>query len=202
MASIDFVGVDWGTSSFRAWHCLAGKASHLIYSSDMGMSKVPQDDFAPYLEKILIGAEISETVPILICGMAGRAGRVARSALCQGPRLTNRDCSKGRFGSGRAIHVPDFAGRQPCKSGPFRRDAGRRNSFDRGVGAGRGRWSLLLAWHPFKMVLDKRRTIAGLANGHDRRVVCFAFQTIHLVRVLRWHRREPPSETRIHRSSP
>lgn len=74
MASIDFVGVDWGTSSFRAWYCLAGKASHLIYSSDMGMSKVPQDDFAPYLEKILIGAEISETVPILICGMAGARG--------------------------------------------------------------------------------------------------------------------------------
>lgn len=75
MAFRDFIGVDWGTSSFRAWHCQDnGKKYRLLTKSDQGMSKLSQKDFAPYLERILRENRIPQTLPVLICGMAGARG--------------------------------------------------------------------------------------------------------------------------------
>ena len=66
-----FVGIDWGTSSFRAWHFHHKDAPRLIAKSDQGMAKLQQNDFAPYLENVLREGGIDESAPIRICGMAG-----------------------------------------------------------------------------------------------------------------------------------
>ena len=71
MACIEFVGVDWGTSSFRAWYCTKGQKQRLLTKSEMGMSKLSQADFAPYLESVLREGRVPETTPVIICGMAG-----------------------------------------------------------------------------------------------------------------------------------
>lgn len=74
MAFTEFVGVDWGTSSFRAWHCFKDQEQRVLAKSKLGMSKLNQKDFAPYLEDILRQGRVPESVPVLICGMAGARG--------------------------------------------------------------------------------------------------------------------------------
>ncbi|WP_299641511.1 2-dehydro-3-deoxygalactonokinase [uncultured Ruegeria sp.] len=69
--ALEFVGVDWGTSSFRAWLCEAESLPQQIHNSDQGMSRLNQDEFAPYLVQVLHDAGIEQTVPVIICGMAG-----------------------------------------------------------------------------------------------------------------------------------
>ncbi len=69
--ALEFVGVDWGTSAFRAWHCKSGEAPVQIHKSDVGMSKLRRDEFAPYLEKVLLNNGVPCTAPVVICGMAG-----------------------------------------------------------------------------------------------------------------------------------
>ncbi|MGC3940715.1 2-dehydro-3-deoxygalactonokinase [Roseobacter sp. EG26] len=71
MACIEFVGVDWGTSSFRAWHCITGQEQRLLAKNEMGMSKLGPSDYAPYLESVLREGRVPQTVPVLVCGMAG-----------------------------------------------------------------------------------------------------------------------------------
>ena len=71
MASIDFVGVDWGTSSFRAWRCGADNQDQLLHKSDTGMSRLKPGEFAPYLDRVLRENDVAETTLVVICGMAG-----------------------------------------------------------------------------------------------------------------------------------
>ncbi len=116
MAQPAFIGVDWGTSSFRAWHCGGGGAPRLLGKSDMGMSQLSQDDFAPYLEQFLSDRQISEAVPVLICGMAGARGGWHEVPYAKAPAT--------RTGIARKAHTVQ-AGRYICRVLPGVSLAGR-----------------------------------------------------------------------------
>ena len=70
---IDFIAVDWGTSSFRLWAMEATGQVVAARSSKEGMSTLQRPDFAPALEKHLECLSVSKDIPIVICGMAGAA---------------------------------------------------------------------------------------------------------------------------------
>lgn len=66
-----FVGVDWGTSSFRLW-VMAPDGTVLGESAGPdGMSRCAETGFAPVLARHLAQAGAPDGLPILICGMAG-----------------------------------------------------------------------------------------------------------------------------------
>lgn len=103
--ALEFVGVDWGTSTFRAWYCKSGEAPVQIHKSVMGMSKLRRNEFAPYLEKILSNKGISYSAPVIICGMAG-----AREGWREVPYVSVPACLEDIINN--AAHVT--AGRYGC----------------------------------------------------------------------------------------
>lgn len=66
-----FVGVDWGTSSFRLW-LLSQEGTALAESrGSEGMLHCATSGFQPVLDKHMAAAGASLHLPVLICGMAG-----------------------------------------------------------------------------------------------------------------------------------
>ncbi|MGP6089261.1 2-dehydro-3-deoxygalactonokinase [Antarctobacter jejuensis] len=66
-----FVGVDWGTSSFRLWVLSAGGRVLAERKGGEGMSTLTPDQFGPVLQSHLEGLRVPHDVPVLVCGMAG-----------------------------------------------------------------------------------------------------------------------------------
>ncbi|MFD1197924.1 2-dehydro-3-deoxygalactonokinase [Brucella gallinifaecis] len=66
-----FVGVDWGTSSFRLWVMSVDGAILAERRSAEGMSATDATAFKGVLDQHLSALKIPEDIPVLICGMAG-----------------------------------------------------------------------------------------------------------------------------------
>ena len=104
---IDWVAVDWGTSTLRV-QAMDGRGDVLASSvSDKGMGKLNVDEFEPALLS-LISAWLPESsqnpLPVLICGMAGArqgwreaAYRVVPCAPVSGDMLTDVETNDPRI---------------------------------------------------------------------------------------------------------
>lgn len=70
-AKPQFAAVDWGTSSFRLW--LIGEGDTVLSESRSGegMTTARETGFAAVLAGHLQKVEAPETLPVIICGMAG-----------------------------------------------------------------------------------------------------------------------------------
>lgn len=66
-----YVGVDWGTSSFRLW--LVDRAGQVLAErrSDEGMLAAAKTGFPAVLQSHLAAVEAPDHLPVLVCGMAG-----------------------------------------------------------------------------------------------------------------------------------
>lgn len=73
MTDITNILIDWGTSRFRLWGVNSRGETLIRLEEPLGMSKLTPSDYEPRLESILAKFDIAETVPVLICGMAGSA---------------------------------------------------------------------------------------------------------------------------------
>jgi len=69
----DIVLVDWGTSSLRVWAVDRQGAIVGTHRSGRGMGRLAPADFAPELQANLTALDVTDDVPVLICGMAGAA---------------------------------------------------------------------------------------------------------------------------------
>ncbi len=71
MADPAYVAVDWGTSSFRLW--LIGKDDSVLAESrgNEGMTTAAKTGFSDVLASHLAKANAPESLPVIICGMAG-----------------------------------------------------------------------------------------------------------------------------------
>lgn len=65
------IAVDWGTSSFRLWLMSNDGTVLAEHRSDEGMNEVAERGFETVLESHLSALSIPETLPVVICGMAG-----------------------------------------------------------------------------------------------------------------------------------
>ena len=81
-ASGAFVGVDWGTSSFRGWLMAADGETLAESRGSEGMLNCAGTGFAPVLRDHLAKLGAPEGSPVLICGMAG-----ARQGWVEAPYL-------------------------------------------------------------------------------------------------------------------
>ncbi|MFD1198581.1 2-dehydro-3-deoxygalactonokinase [Brucella gallinifaecis] len=98
-----FIGVDWGTSSFRAW--LLSSAGHVMAESrsSEGMLYCADNGFAPVLAAHLEKLNAPAGLPVLICGMAG-----ARQGWVEAPYLhTPTALGSLHFGSVMAPFLAD-----------------------------------------------------------------------------------------------
>lgn len=77
-----WIAVDWGTSNLRAWAMGADGRVLAEASSVEGMGKLARDGFEPALLR-LIGPWLSETPPVMACGMVG-----SRQGWCEAPYRT------------------------------------------------------------------------------------------------------------------
>lgn len=68
--SPDWIAVDWGTSSLRAW-AVAGGSVVAKAASDDGMGKLASAEFAPTLATMMVDWATSPSTPIIACGMVG-----------------------------------------------------------------------------------------------------------------------------------
>lgn len=66
-----FVGVDWGTSSFRAWLMAADGAVLAHTRGNEGMLHCAEAGFAPVLQMHLQRLQAAPSLPVLMCGMVG-----------------------------------------------------------------------------------------------------------------------------------
>ena len=66
-----YVAVDWGTSSFRLW--LIGEDGSILSErrSGEGMTTAAQTGFARVLQTHLDAVSAPDTIPVIVCGMAG-----------------------------------------------------------------------------------------------------------------------------------
>lgn len=71
--SHEFVGIDWGTSSFRLWVMDARGDVLAERAEPRGMATMQRADYAPFLEGHLRSFGLPATLPVVICGMAGAA---------------------------------------------------------------------------------------------------------------------------------
>lgn len=65
------IAVDWGTSSFRLWLISSDGTVLAENRSHEGMSEVAERGFETVLEGHLSSLSIPDTLPVVICGMAG-----------------------------------------------------------------------------------------------------------------------------------
>ncbi|WP_343312829.1 2-dehydro-3-deoxygalactonokinase [Brucella sp. BE17] len=82
-----FVGVDWGTSSFRAW--LMSAAGHVLSESKSseGMLHCAENGFATALAEHLEKLNAPTGLPVLICGMAGARQGWVEAPYCKTPTV-------------------------------------------------------------------------------------------------------------------
>ncbi|MBT8152341.1 2-dehydro-3-deoxygalactonokinase [Epibacterium ulvae] len=73
MTQIEFVAVDWGTSSFRAWAIGADGAVCACHKGAQGMNTLTSDQFSSVLEQALVQMEVPAHVPVVASGMVGAA---------------------------------------------------------------------------------------------------------------------------------
>jgi len=120
-----FVGVDWGTSSFRLWLMQMDGVVLGESRSSEGMLHCAESGFAPVLEKHMSDLSVPTDLPVLICGMAGaRQGWVEApyadlpapvAALAAGAVSVDRDCA-GAGLSARDIRIlPGLARRDSAR---------------------------------------------------------------------------------------
>ena len=72
--SLDWIAVDWGTSNLRAWGIGADGAVLEEASSETGMGRLTEHEFAPTLRDLVSGWELPARVPVVACGMVGARG--------------------------------------------------------------------------------------------------------------------------------
>jgi 2-dehydro-3-deoxygalactonokinase len=75
--------VDWGTSSFRLWLLDAAGAVLAERRSGEGMLTAGAEGFGPILEKHLAAVGAPDSLPVVVCGMAG-----ARQGWIEAPDVT------------------------------------------------------------------------------------------------------------------
>ncbi|RLP23714.1 2-dehydro-3-deoxygalactonokinase [Mesorhizobium sp. YM1C-6-2] len=75
--------VDWGTSSFRLWLLDAAGAVLAERRSGEGMLTAGAEGFGPILEKHLAAVGAPDSLPVVVCGMAG-----ARQGWIEAPYVT------------------------------------------------------------------------------------------------------------------
>ncbi|WP_420550736.1 2-dehydro-3-deoxygalactonokinase [Litorivicinus lipolyticus] len=85
MTPASFVGVDWGTSSFRLWALT--DHGHILAASrgPYGMAQLKKDDYASVLNNSLDDLGVDASVPVIICGMAGAAQGWHEAPYCSAP---------------------------------------------------------------------------------------------------------------------
>lgn len=71
MSEPAYVGVDWGTSSFRLWLVDRGGRVLAERRSGEGMMAAAREGFAAVLQSHLDAVGAAEGLPVVICGMAG-----------------------------------------------------------------------------------------------------------------------------------
>ncbi|WP_417522860.1 2-dehydro-3-deoxygalactonokinase [Marinovum sp.] len=115
---IRYIGVDWGTSSFRLW--AIGNEGQLLgeRKGGQGMSTLTPAEYGPVLEAHLAALGVGPEVPVLICGMAG-----ARTGWHEA-RYLDLPLPLGDL-AGAAIRVPGVARDIRILPGVARRDAER-----------------------------------------------------------------------------
>lgn len=69
----EFVGIDWGTSSFRLWVMDRTGSVVAEQCGPHGMGSLRPQDYAPLLERTLSDLGLPATAPVVIAGMAGAA---------------------------------------------------------------------------------------------------------------------------------
>ena len=71
MANPAYVAVDWGTSSFRLW--LMARDGRVLAErrSGEGMTSAAKTGFSAVLSSHLAAVEAPDTLPVIVCGMAG-----------------------------------------------------------------------------------------------------------------------------------
>lgn len=68
---IRYIGVDWGTSSFRLWAIAADGQVLSERKGSEGMSTLAPVQFGPVLKAHLEALNVGPDIPVVICGMAG-----------------------------------------------------------------------------------------------------------------------------------
>ncbi|MFP7672979.1 2-dehydro-3-deoxygalactonokinase [Marivita sp. S0852] len=68
---MDWIAVDWGTSHLRVWGMTRDGQVKFRKDSDAGMGTLDRDGFEPALLDLLGDALGDDTMPVIICGMAG-----------------------------------------------------------------------------------------------------------------------------------
>nr|CAA6823877.1 MAG: 2-dehydro-3-deoxygalactonokinase (EC [uncultured Thiotrichaceae bacterium] len=72
MINPDWIAVDWGTSQLRVWGMSADNQVLAKADSDRGMSKLTSKQYESTLLDLIEGWLVDgETIPVLVCGMAG-----------------------------------------------------------------------------------------------------------------------------------
>lgn len=66
----NWIAVDWGTSHLRLWPMGADDRPLRRIDSDLGMTRLTAADYEPTLLSLL-GDDIPDHLPVIICGMAG-----------------------------------------------------------------------------------------------------------------------------------
>lgn len=70
---ISQVLIDWGTSSFRLWAINQDGDVLIEKHAPLGMSKLKPSDYEGLLERMFSELGLADSIPVLICGMAGAA---------------------------------------------------------------------------------------------------------------------------------
>ncbi|MBT53336.1 MAG: 2-keto-3-deoxy-galactonokinase [Mameliella sp.] len=65
-----WIAADWGTSHLRLWPMGNDDRPLRRIDSDLGMSRLSSEDYEPALLNLL-GDDLPEALPVIICGMAG-----------------------------------------------------------------------------------------------------------------------------------
>ncbi|MFK7834975.1 MAG: 2-dehydro-3-deoxygalactonokinase [Sulfitobacter sp.] len=66
----DWIAIDWGTSNLRGWAMQGGRAVATAQSND-GMGTLERAGFEPALRALIANWTVTQTTPIIACGMVG-----------------------------------------------------------------------------------------------------------------------------------
>ena len=109
MSQPSFIGVDWGTSSFRLWVLSADGTALSESRGPDGMLFAARDGFANVLLRHLKAAKAPAELPVLVCGMAGARGGWVEAGYVETPTPLDA-IANGIEGKLRARLSPGFRG--------------------------------------------------------------------------------------------